>query len=71
MAETDRIRYGNEHDYYPFDSDVAHYLARDSDRCHDCQVEQGELHQKGCDVEQCPVCETQLISCEHGPALLE
>jgi len=32
-------------------------------RCHDCNVQVGGLHHPGCDVEECPVCHGQLISC--------
>lgn len=31
--------------------------------CHDCGVEEGQLHQHGCDMEICPFCGNQLISC--------
>lgn len=31
--------------------------------CGDCEVAPGEFHQRGCDVEQCPFCGGQLISC--------
>lgn len=31
--------------------------------CHDCGVQLGELHLRGCDIEECPVCGQQLISC--------
>ena len=31
--------------------------------CHDCGVVEGELHQRGCDMEKCPFCTNQLISC--------
>jgi hypothetical protein len=32
--------------------------------CHDCDVKLGEIHLIGCDVEICPACKRQLISCE-------
>ena len=31
--------------------------------CHDCSAKEGELHQYGCDMERCPFCGGQLISC--------
>lgn len=31
--------------------------------CHDCRVEEGQLHDFGCDMERCPLCGGQLISC--------
>lgn len=31
--------------------------------CPDCNVKPSELHLNGCDVERCPVCGFQLISC--------
>jgi hypothetical protein len=35
-------------------------------RCHDCNIAAGGKHHPGCDMERCPVCAGQLISCEHG-----
>lgn len=32
--------------------------------CHDCGTLEGYLHQPGCDMERCPFCLNQLISCE-------
>lgn len=32
-------------------------------RCHDCNIEVGGIHHPGCDVEECPICHFQLISC--------
>lgn len=32
--------------------------------CGDCGVQEGELHHLGCDMERCPFCGLQLISCD-------
>jgi hypothetical protein len=34
------------------------------DFCGDCGVREGEIHHFGCDMERCPFCGCQLISCE-------
>jgi hypothetical protein len=34
-----------------------------SSTCHDCGVAVGQLHVRGCDVEQCPYCGRQSITC--------
>jgi len=31
--------------------------------CHDCGAKEGEIHELGCDMEVCPFCSGQLISC--------
>ena len=31
--------------------------------CHDCGVNEGRIHELGCDMERCPFCGNQLISC--------
>lgn len=32
--------------------------------CHDCACEEGQLHEYGCDMERCPFCGNQLITCD-------
>jgi hypothetical protein len=36
-----------------------------SQHCPACNAKPGTLHQLGCDVEQCPRCGRQLLSCAH------
>jgi hypothetical protein len=38
-------------------------LKSNAAKCHDCDVPEGALHQVGCDMERCPFCGGQLISC--------
>jgi hypothetical protein len=59
--EYEPIKYGDEK---PIECDprIKQYFIR-PERCHDCGVEKGGYHHPGCDVEECPVCHGQLITC--------
>ena len=49
-----RVRYGDEKSDW----------GAETTPCHDCGVLKGDLHVPSCDVEECPVCGRQLISCD-------
>lgn len=40
-----------------------HHFGEQTGRCGDCQIKHGQVHHPGCDVERCPQCGRQLISC--------
>ena len=43
------------------------YLGENTkDRCGDCNVKSGGYHHPGCDMERCPKCKGQIISCSCG-----
>lgn len=44
------------------------YENMESAVCHDCGAHYGRWHHYGCDVEICPICGEQYISCIHGPS---
>lgn len=56
----DPIKYGDE------PADVINGVTVDwqSELCHDCKTPKGGYHHPGCDVERCPKCGGQIISCD-------
>src|SRR5262245_66218236 len=66
-----RIAWGSEP---PPNIDNADYIAEwhrtAGSQCHDCAAEWGQLHVPHCDMEHCPHCGGQLISCDCGGNLM-
>lgn len=63
----ERIRFGQEEEFHKnVDKDNNHYIPSVYlwDYCDDCFAKQGEYHLLNCDLEKCPICNNQAISCE-------
>lgn len=52
------VKVGDEGDWYVDEPNAT---------CGDCGNHYGEQHEAGCDVERCPACGGQLLSCDCGP----
>jgi hypothetical protein len=61
----ERIRYGSPQEYSDISSDYAETL------CHDCKAIKGQIHLEGCDMERCPKCGGQLITCTCNAEIVE
>lgn len=55
-------RGGRTYPHIPFGAETGPYR-HNTPRCGDCRVERGGFHHPGCDVQQCPACRGQLLSC--------
>lgn len=56
---------GETHQRIPFQPDE--FMGDASDiHCGDCNTHPGGYHHLGCDMEECPRCHGQLLSCECG-----
>lgn len=56
------VRDGKKYEAIPF-GDPREELQPGIEICHDCAALPGEYHHPGCDMERCPICGGQLISC--------
>jgi len=52
-----RIPFGSDDEWTEIETNYSIYP------CHDCGVIKGQIHVLGCDIECCPRCKEQLISC--------
>lgn len=52
------VKVGDKGDWYEGEPDRT---------CGDCGHKYGEVHMEGCDVERCPACGRQMLTCDCGP----
>jgi hypothetical protein len=60
-----RIKYGEENEFFTTKNltDRINWAYLDYEYCDDCGAKRGEYHLNLCDLEVCPVCGGQLLSC--------
>lgn len=59
-----KVSNGCDRQFFEHDGSFMKRIPNDcEDKCHDCGALRGELHHSGCDMEACPICADQLISC--------
>lgn len=49
----------------------ANHVRPEPHNCHDCNTPLGGIHHSGCDMERCPICGGQLISCDDGENIVD
>lgn len=47
----------------PFGQETRIDTSRLGERCPDCGCKRGHYHHEGCDIEECPICHRQMLSC--------
>jgi len=52
--------------YSPRDKEYQRETGNPKDYLCECGAEWGQYHELGCDLEECPICKRQLLSCGHG-----
>ena len=68
--KVERIAFGKERDFVPSVYNTSDAVFN-RDYCDDCGTKQGEYHMPDCDIEICPLCKKQKLSCEWDLILMD